>query len=412
MKLALALLLLVPALAQEDPRVRELIERLSDDEIRVREKAAADLIERGKAAIPELQKLSGSTDLELKSRAASILRRIAEGDVVGRHWRKGPRITLVADGAPVASVLEDLARQAKDTFQFEAADLQDPVVLSVKDATFWDAVEALCRAAPALTWEGNGNALRFLRKERPPYPSKRLGEFAVWLDGITFNRDFDFTGNARSTFTVVLAAAWESGVSPVAIEQKITEVLDEDGANLMAGDRFGVFGGRMDVPSGRVRKDSIYTPLPQGSRGPRRFSKVKGYAAFYFPRSHQDVSIDLVSGAAPMTLDRVTIAMHNFRTLKDAVALELVVTSAVVAGEPLLDRLPVGEIAIVDERGEEHRAPTSTRGHSFTGTSYTVHENLQVPFPEGRQAKFLKLHILKDVMEKRVPFEFEDIRLE
>lgn len=412
MKIVLAVLALVPLLPQEDARIRELIDRLSDDEIRVREKAAADLVDLGKEAVPALQRLTLSGDIELQSRAATILRRIAESDVVGRHWRRGPRITLVADGAPVASVLEDLERQAKDSFLFDPMDLRDPVILSVKDVSFWDAVDALCRAAPMLTWEGSGNSLRFLRKDRPSYPSKRQGEFTVWLDGITFNRDFDFTGNARSSFAIVLATAWEAGVVPVAIEQKVTDVLDDDGTNLMAGDRFGMFGMRMDVPSGRVRKDSAYAPLPQGMSDVRRFSKVKGYVAFYFPRSYQDLSIDLLSTPVPATLDRVTITMHNFRVLKDAVALELVLTSTASPGEPVLDRLPASEIAIVDDQGAEHRAPTSTRGHSYSGTSYTVHEHVQMALPDDRQAKTLKLRVLKDVMEKRVPFEFEDIRVQ
>jgi len=69
-------------------------------------------------------------------------------------------------------------------------------------------VDALCRAAPALTWEGNGASLRFLRKERPAYPAKRQGEFTVWLDGILFSRDFDFSGNSRSTFSISVACAW------------------------------------------------------------------------------------------------------------------------------------------------------------------------------------------------------------
>jgi hypothetical protein len=146
--------------------------------------------------------------------------------------------------------------------------------------------------------------------------------------------------------------------------------------------------------------------------GVRRFSRVKGYAAFYFPRSYHDLTLDLVSTPVPVTLDRMTVAVHNFRVVKDAVAMELVLTSVVVAGEPVMDRLPITEIVLVDDVGAEHRAPSSTRGHSFSGTSYTVHETLQIPLAEGRQAKTLKVRVLKDVMEKRVPFEFEDIRVE
>jgi hypothetical protein len=412
-KIALAVLALLPLLPQEDPEIRRLIDRLSDDEIRVRDKAAADLADLGKRSIPSLQRLAAtSEDVELRARAVSILKHIAEEDVVRLYWRRGPRITLVSDGAPVASVLEDLERQAKDRFQFDPMDLRDPVVLDVKDVTFWEALDALCKAAPMLTWDANGNALRFSRRERPAYPTKRQGEFQVWLDGITFMRDYDFTGLPRSAFTIVLGAAWEAGVSPVSIDQKVTEVLDDDGSNLMANDRFSSWGSRIDQPMGRVRKDSAYAPLPQGGLGLKRFAKVKGYAAFYFPRSYQDVTFDLMSTAIPVQLDLMTIGMHNFRTMKDACSLELVLTSAVGSGAPMVDRLPASEIVIVDDAGGEHRSPTTSRSHSFSGTSYTVHEHVQIPFPEGRTPKTLRLRVLKEVLEKRVPFEFEDIRVE
>ncbi|HLY75036.1 MAG TPA: hypothetical protein VKU80_13025, partial [Planctomycetota bacterium] len=245
-----------------------------------------------------------------------------------------------------------------------------------------------------------------------PYPARRQGEFAVWLDGIIFNRDFDFTGIARSTFTVTLAAAWEAGIVPVGVEQKLTEVLDEDGSNLMANDRFAAYGMRMEIPKGRVRKEAAFASLPQGSAGVRRFSKVKGYTTFYFPRSYQELSFDLQASTLPLQLDRLSIALRNFRILKDSCALEVIVTSGTTAGEPMLDRLPVGDIRVLDELGAEYHAPGSSRSQSFSGVSFTIHENLQIPFPEGRTPKTLKLRVLKDVLEKRVPFEFADIRVE
>ncbi|MBV8882363.1 MAG: hypothetical protein JO332_20570, partial [Planctomycetaceae bacterium] len=253
---------------------------------------------------------------------------------------------------------------------------------------------------------------RFLRKPRPAHPCRRQGEFQVWLDSITFNRDFDFTGNARSTFTIMFSSAWETGIVPVAIDQRITEVLDEDGTNLMANDRFASYGARMDQPKGRVRRDSAYAPLPQGSPGVRKLSKVKGYAAFYFPRSYQELSVDLQNLGGPAQVDRATVSVRNFRPLKESCAFEVILTTNPVTGDPMIDRLPFGEIAVVDDQGAEHRAPNSSRSQAFNGTSYTVHENLSVPFPEGRTAKTIRMRVLKDVMEKRVAFEFNDIPVE
>ena len=412
--LLLVLTLALPLVSQEDARLRDLVDRLVDDDIGVREKAAADLAEVGAPAIPVLERLRRSPDLELRSRAASILKAIAENQIVGRHWRRGPRITLDFADTPVSVVLAELAKQSGDPLKYDATELADRVTIQVKDATFWDALDELCRVAPALTWDADpnvSNGLAFSKKRRPPYPARRQGEFNVWLDGITFSRDYDFTGNPRSTFTLTVASAWEAGVVPVAVEQKVTEILDEDGTNLIVPDRFN-YATRMETPKGRMKKDGVYAPLPQGGKSPKKFSKVRGSSTFYFPRAYEELTVDLRSAPPPMTVDRLTIAVRNFRAMKDAWACEVVVTASTTGGDGLIDRLPFSDLVLIDDQGGTHRGKASSRNQSYSGTSYTIHENLQVPLPEGRTAVTLKLRVLKDVLEKRVNFEFSDIPVE
>lgn len=416
MKAAL-LLLLIPLLgtvpAQEDPRIAKLIEDLVDDSITVREKAAAELADLGKAAIPTLERLRQSADIELRSRAGAILKTIAEFEVVGRHWHRGARITLDLENVSAAKALEELARQGRDKFKFDAAELQDPISVKVKDASFFEAVEAVCRASSALTWEPEGEGLTFTKKRRPPYPTRRQGEFQVWLDGITFSRDYDFTGNPRSTFQLGLVTAWEAGIAPVAVEQKVTEILDEDGTNLLVQDRFN-YMARLDVPKGRSRRDPVYAPVAQGAKAVKLFSKVRGATTYYFPRGYEELSMDVKATPSPppVTLERITIAVRNFRPAKDAVNCEVVLTTSTNSGDGLIDRLPFSDLAVVDELGNLHRGKASSRNQSYSGTSYTIQENLTVPFPEGRTAVSVRIRVLKDVLEKRVPFEFSDIRVE
>jgi hypothetical protein len=413
MRIVLAVLICAALPLQDDPRLRGLLERLADDEIRVREKAAVELVDVGKDAIPALRRLEAATgDVDLKARVAAVLKGIAENEILSRHWHRGLRVTIDSDGAPVSSVLEDLEVQARDTFKYDPADLLDPVVLHLKDLPFWQAVEELCRAAPALTWEGDGSSLVFTRRARLPYPTQRQSEFSVWVDGITFTRDYDFTGNARSTFTLTVASSWESGIAPVAVDQRVTEILDEDGTNLLQPDRYSSYGTRLDAPKGRVKREVIYVPLQPGVKAVKKFSRVKGTASFYFPRSYEDVTIDLKSSLQQVQLDRTMISIRNFRPMKDACAFELILTSSTAPGDPLIDRLPYENIAVQDDQGTLHRPPASSRSQSYSGTSFTIHENLQVPFPEGCTPAAIKLRVLKDVLEKRVPFEFADIAVE
>jgi hypothetical protein len=210
---------------------------------------------------------------------------------------------------------------------------------------------------------------------------------------------------------MTVASSWESGIVAVAVDQRVTEILDEDGVNLLQAER-NTYGARMDAPKGRVKREVVYVPLQPGAKPVKKFSRVKGTVSFYFPRSYEEVAIDLKGTMQPVQLDRMTVSVRNFRPQKDAVAFELIVTSAGNVGEPLIDRLPTGEIAIVDDQGALHRPPSSSRGHSYNGTSYTIHENLQIPLPEGRTPATLKLRVLKDTLEKRVPFEFADIAVD
>lgn len=412
MRMLLALLLLGAMVPQDDARIRGLIDDLSDDQIRVREKAALELTEMGRAAMPALERLKLSDDVELRSRAGNILKRIAEGEVIARHWRRGPRITLSATNVPLASVLESLEKQGRDTFKIDADDLQELVSVDLKDATFWDAVETVCRLGPAVTWEADGDALHFLKKKRPAYPMKRQGEFCAWIDGITFTRDYDFTGNPRLTFMMTLMSAWEAGIQPVAIEQRVLEILDEDGNNLVPNDRYSPYGSRMDAPKGRVRKDLVHIPLPQNAKIGRKFSRIRGSAAFLFPRAYEELVVDLRASSTQMTLDRMTLAVRNPRMQGSSYAFEVILTTATPGSDPMVDRLPTTEILLIDDKGDAYKPPSSSRSHSYSGTSYTIHENLAVPLPEGRTAVSLKLRILKDVLEKRINYEFENIPLE
>lgn len=407
----LVLVLLAGVPAQDDPRVTELIDRLLDDDIVSREKAAAELADFGKAAVPALEKLRKSQDVELRSRAASILKSIAEMEVVGRHWHRPARVSFEFAATPVHQVLQELEKQGRDKFKLDPAMLDEKVSVKVHQAGFWDALETVVRSSSALTWDIDNEEILFKKQRRPPFPAKRQGEFSVWIESILFSRDNDFTGNPRSSFMLTLCSAWEAGIAPVAVDQKITEVLDEDGTNLVPPDRFG-YGGRLDSPKGRLRRDGLHLPVAPGGKSPKRFAKVKGTSTFYFPKAYEEVQIDVRTAPAPVVLDRVTVTVRNFRAVKDGVAAEVVMTVAMGANDGMIDRMPFNELTVVDDQGGQHRAKTPSRSHSYGGTSYTIHENLQVPFPEGRTAVAIRLRALKDVLEKRVAFEFEDIAVE
>jgi hypothetical protein len=216
------------------------------------------------------------------------------------------------------------------------------------------------------------------------------------------------------TFTLTVVSAWEAGIVPVAVDQKITEILDEDGASVLVPDRFQYYGTRLDAPKGRVKRDGAFVPVAQGAKAAKKFSRVRGTSTFYFPRAYEDVTLDVraTPNPAPLTLDRITIAVRNFRVMKEGCGFEVVMTAPVGTGDALLDRMPLSDIAVVDDQGGLHRGRSSGRNQSHNGTSYTLHDSMLIPFPEGRTAVGVRVRALKDALEKRVSFEFADIAVE
>jgi hypothetical protein len=408
MTLAAIVLALLPAV-QADPRARELVERLSDDSIEERQRAARELAELGPAVAPLLQELLQSADLELRARARAVLRSIDQHQVLRKFYRPGPKVTLEAADAPLADVLASLARQAGDEFRFDpAAFAQDRVTFQAKSLGAWEALDRLCRAAPALTYAFEDEALTFQRKARPPYPVRREGEFQVLLESIQFLRDYEFSGTVRESVVLALHTAWERGVAPAGVDPVITDVLDEKGQPIPQTPR-GWAMPRVDSPKGRSKREEFRYLMPAGAAAPARLSRVKGFVTLSFPLAYEDAAISL-DAPAPMTrVANFTVAVRNVRALPAGCALDLVVTYPTGEGGGSPDRLPAQSVFVVDDQGGEHKVTTTPRGTSFGGQSFTIQQSVSAALPEGRTAAKLRFRVLKEVLEKKIPFDFTDL---
>ncbi len=397
--------------AQEPSRLRDLVDRLKEDSIEAREKAAEEIVELGRAAVAYLEPLRRSEDAELRARVASILRSIELNETLRRFYRRGPRISLDLAGVPAAEALAELARRAGDSFRFDPADFREPVTLRLSEVPFWDALHELARAAPALAWTFEDDALRFERRPRPPYPARRQGEFSVWVDGIAFSREHDFTGVPRESFTVGLNVAWERGIAPAGLETRITEITDDRGQSLLAQDRGWVYP-RLEAPKGRTRRDEFRYALPGGGDGIKRIARLAGVAAVSFPLAYEDAEIELGAGAPFLRLGDLTAAVRGFRPVKGAASFEVHLTYALGGREVQPDRLPGQGLVVIDDLGAEHRVTTTARTTAYGGQSFTVVVGVHVALPEARSAARLRLRLLKETLEKRSPFAFTDIRVD
>lgn len=141
------ILLLLLAL-QTDPT--DLIRDLGSDAAETRAEAARRLAELGPAAAPALRKAAAEGDAEIRSRAAELLERIARRERVGVLGGLRARATAALKDVPFPEAVEKILAA------FGPVDLPaDPVLaartvsLTLSGATYWEAVEALEKAAGA-----------------------------------------------------------------------------------------------------------------------------------------------------------------------------------------------------------------------------------------------------------------------
>jgi hypothetical protein len=409
--ISLLCVFLIQSSAPVHPGIDEAVRRLRDDSIDVRDRAAEELVDFGKAALPALQGLRSAPDPELRGRVLGILRSIEQQETLRKHYRKGPRIALSLDQVPLSTALGEMARQAGDSWKYAPEETGEAISLHLKDASVFEALEAICRASPSLTYTFEEDALAFARKKRPSYPAVRSGEFQVWLDGFGFQQEYDFTGTPHHSFWLGVNVAWERGIAPVGLTQRILEVHDEKGNSLLAGDRPQAFV-RNEGLKGRTQRNSFFHPLPPGTEGAQSLSLVKGQVVLVFPKAYEEVTLPLDAVSPSARLGDATVTLRNLRQIRTTWSFELIHTLSATPADMAQERISSVQVVLVDDLGAEHPATAAHRGTAYGGQTITLMQNATATLPAGRSAPRARLRLLKETWEKKIPFEFSDLRLE
>jgi hypothetical protein len=76
------------------------------------------------------------------------------------------------------------------------------------------------------------------------------------------------------------------------------------------------------------------------------------------------------------------------------------------------ERISSVQVVLIDDQGGEHPATAIHRGTAYGGQTITLIQNATATLPAGRSAPRARLRLLKETWEKKIPFEFSDLRLE
>jgi hypothetical protein len=443
--LLLLLLLALPVPAQDEARVKQLIQELDDDSFEVRDKAEKALVALGAEAVPQLKVVIAETErqkekAEVRTRALSALRTI-EFNAKSKLFYVEPKlVTLRATEAEIGAVLADVEKQTGVKIETGGIDAKAKVTIDVQNAPLFKVLDDLCRGQDERSYEYRDEGVRFQRSKFVPYPAAYEGPFRVRILKLKHERSTDFKASQGQT-EVVLDADWQKYLKPskkVGLELKSAK--DDKGAELevIKGQTDDDNNGGMVVVNNNrfiMRRNGVVVAAGGGggeesssetftlkgmTAGVSRIT-LQGTARFNFPLDKSDVVFENPAAAEPQQTGDLTITVKNQaggRLWK--IAMTRTPGRPQVTPEDIDARLDKDSFVAIDDAGKEHKAGLTEsrtdlqmllRGAELPdGTPLATYQAV-FPTLQGRMPKQIRFKFVTQVFVKTVPFVIKDIPL-
>jgi hypothetical protein len=453
--LAVRLVVAVQLLAQSasPPEPADLVERLGSARYAEREAAARALEQLGRQAVPALQLGRESRDLEVRTRAEAILRRV-EGMVLTQPTM----VRLDFGDVPLPEVVAELARRSGmklalfpenlPVWKTQRVTLQEPEALP-----FWKAIDRLCQVAalqsdlelhgisppnePTLTLSD--------RNPRPLLPSSDHGPFRVSVVGLDYQRHVGFAivpprsprdraGLSRGgpvdpapqlpravtsvqfTLQMQVVAEPRLGLSQTGPLQ-ILEAVDDRGNSLVAAGQGAAGAARANGYLGGTCTPVLHlrAPLQRPENAGSTIRSLRGKVPLGITARRPDPLVVPLSGAAGKTFDKgdVRVTVHEVRSdlnnRRRQVELTVVVGRAggdpsPAEPDPRLRALPQN-IEIVDAAGRV--LPWLQTGVNVESSRVTL---TLAGAPRADEPKELRYYRISETIAE-VPFAFAELPL-
>lgn len=437
------LLILLALPAQDEARIKQLIQDLDDDGFEVRDKAEKALVALGPEAIPHLKVVIAETErqkekAEVRTRALSALRAI-EFNAKSKQFYPEPKlVTLRAADAELGAVLADLEKQTGVKFDAGAIDAKAKVMLDVQNAPLYKVLDDLCRGQDERSYEYREEGVRFQRARFVPYPAAYDGPFRIRIVKLKHERSTDFKAS-QGQAEVVLEADWQKHLKPSKrIDLEIKSAKDDKGAELeivkgqssdddnngvvvVGNGRFVMRRGGV-VVGGAVAEEStteLFT-LKSVTAGASRIS-LQGTARFSFPLEKSDVVFENPAAPEPQQTGDLTVAIKNLAAGRIwKVTLTHTPGRPPVAPEDIDGRIDKESFVAIDDAGKEHKATLNDsraemqifmrRGEVPDGTPLAAYQAV-FPTLQGGKPKQIRFKFVSQVFVKTVPFAIKDVPL-
>jgi hypothetical protein len=253
------------------PALDRLIEQLGDSDFRKRDEAARRIEAEGMKAVPALKKALGHPDAEVRRRVYDLIPHIERASFVTPR-----RVTLKMSNKPLRAIFDEVTKQTGQKIEFWTTPNMAKQTHSCdfKDATLWQVLDEMCRAAKLVVQPNYGGDERIILQNQGGYTPyvHHAGAFRFVPTGFQMYRNMDFglVGNTASTphrnetLTLTFQVFSEPRIPLLGVgEVRLTAAYDNDKNSMLApannggieGDvmiQWGGMGG-MGMPPGMVR---------------------------------------------------------------------------------------------------------------------------------------------------------------
>ena len=401
--------------------IPSLIQQLSDDDWKLRQKAQERLVSLGDAAIEPLRTIARETkDEEVRTRAEAALSQIAEKS------RSGPTlITLRLRDAPIPTAIQQLSEHAKVDIALWppalAQQLQTKITLDADREPFWTVVRKLCeKTGLGLERSGQQNQITLVqRADWSKRPFSSHGAFTIIANSLQRNHSVDLAvpGNITTSFNMHLTALVDPKVKAMqgTTMVHLDEVTDDRGNSLVPQ---GFVPRSMTVPGwGSNWMWDLHAPLQYRPDMGKRIALFRGSVRFLVQDKVDVWEIENILTARnperPIPIGKYAIT--GLRKTADR-AYELAISiehsaNMVPNQSPLTDFTTIQRsIRLLDASGLPYRLSGGGGGGGGGRLQYTL--NYQAPDqphkPPGPPAKLI-WEIPLELKEVTVPIELRDI---